>query len=223
MLVVVAVAAVFAGALRSPLLDVDQVIVTGAGESGRDAVIGAAGIELGDQLMDVRLRAAGARVTTLPWVADVAVHRSIDGVVRLEVTERNPVAVIRAGRDRLLVDAVGRILGPAAADGQLTAIELPGGAGRAGEYLPADLAGVLMVAAALTPELHRAIDRLVPGPSITALLRTGGEVVVGPPTRLSAKLRSLSTVVDQVDLACLATIDVRAPGSPVLTRVPGCS
>lgn len=222
LLVVLSVVLVFVGALRSPLLDVDQVVVTGARESGRDAVVAAAGVNVGDQLMDVRLGSAGRGVTELPWVADVTVSRSIDGVVRLEVDERTPVAAVASGTDRLLVDAAGRVLGPGPRSAEYVTIEGPE-TPVAGEYLPGRFADVLAVAAALSPELQQAIDHLVPGPSITAVLRSGGTVELGPPTRLSAKLRSLITVLDQVDLTCLATIDLRAPGSPVLTRALGCS
>jgi hypothetical protein len=54
-------------------------------------------------------------------------------------------------------------------------------------------------------------------------LAEGIEVRFGAPDRLDAKVRSLATVLQQVDLACASVIDVRSPGSPVLTREEGCS
>ena len=59
--------------------------------------------------------------------------------------------------------------------------------------------------------------------SLVARLVDGGEVRLGDASRLAAKLRSLETVLTQVDLTCLAVVDVRAPGSPVLTREEPCS
>jgi len=56
-----------------------------------------------------------------------------------------------------------------------------------------------------------------------ATLGASTEVRFGPATQLDAKVRSLRTVLDQVDLTCAALIDVRSPGSPVLTREEGCS
>src|SRR4051812_39815589 len=59
---VLAVAAGFALALRSPLLDVGAVEVAGAHHTAPAAITQAAGIAAGDQLMDVDLHAAGLRV-----------------------------------------------------------------------------------------------------------------------------------------------------------------
>lgn len=47
----------------------------------------------------------------VPWVADAQVQISLDGVVRCEVTERQPVAVALDGLARAMVDASGRLLG----------------------------------------------------------------------------------------------------------------
>ncbi len=45
----------------------------------------------------------------------------------------------------------------------------------------------------------------------------------GNTDRLTAKLRSLETVLARVDLSCLELLDLRAPTSPVLTRREPCS
>ena len=45
----------------------------------------------------------------------------------------------------------------------------------------------------------------------------------GDARQLDAKVRSLEAVLEQVDLTCLAVLDLRLPGSPVLTREEGCS
>lgn len=223
---VLAVVAGFAGALRSPLLDVDQVVVTGAARTGRDAVLEAAGIEPGEQLMDLDLGAAGARVAALPWVLDVTVSRRLDGTVRLRVEERTPAAVLAVGDGVLLVDGTGRVIGPPA-DGtppDLVRLDGPGLAGlAAGDQLPEAALAALGVAAQLAERLPGAVTSLHAGPDLTGTLAVGGEVVLGGPERLAAKLRSLATVLDQVDLTCLETVDLRAPGNPVLTRAQGCS
>ncbi|MGV3758018.1 MAG: hypothetical protein ACO1PW_00555, partial [Actinomycetota bacterium] len=91
-----------------------------------------------------------------------------------------------------------------------------------GGYLPAATGDALAVAAALEEVLPGAgtglgVDGLV------ATLGGGASVRSGPAARLEAKLRSLNTVLGQVDLTCLAEIDLRLPGSPVLTREEGCS
>ena len=51
----------------------------------------------------------------------------------------------------------------------------------------------------------------------------GGRVNLGDATDLDQKFLSALTMVVQLDLACLDSIDVRAPSVPVLTRTAGCS
>ena len=64
---------------------------------------------------------------------------------------------------------------------------------------------------------------LVLGDEVTGRLESGVEVRFGEATLVEAKVRSLRTMLDRVDLTCLAEIDLRLPGSPVLTREEGCS
>src|SRR5688572_1609136 len=83
---VLAVAVAFLGALRSPLLDVEAVRVSGADRTGAEAVVTASGIARGDQLADVSLGSAGSQVAALPWVGEVRVHRSLGGTIEIAVT-----------------------------------------------------------------------------------------------------------------------------------------
>jgi cell division protein FtsQ len=224
-LLVLAVVAAFAAALRSPLLDVDREIVTGAARTGRAVVAEAAGIHRGDQLMDVDAKGAGQRVAALPWVLDVTVSRGLDGLVKLSGREREPVASVAAGDTLLLVDATGRVLGPPPDGTPAGLVRLEGleGPFSAGNQLPGAASVALGVASRLDDRLQQAVSSLSVGPEISGRLTAGGEVLLGGTDRLSAKLRSLATVLDQVDLTCLATVDLRAPGNPVLTRTQGCS
>jgi cell division protein FtsQ len=220
------VVAGFAVALRSPLLDVDAVEVQGAERTGAAAVLEQAGITPGDQLMDVDLRRAGERVAELPWVDEVQLHRGLDGTVELALTERIPVALVGTGDAAVLVDAEGRALArgselPAVA-AEVVRFDVPGAPVAPGDRLPTEAAEALGLAAhlAATPGLGM---ELVLGDEVVGRLDSGIEVRFGAATRVDAKVRSLRTVLDQVDLTCAAVIDVRAPGSPVLTREEGCS
>ncbi len=222
----VAVVAGFAVALRSPLLDVDSVEVHGAEHTPTDLVVEQAGIARGDQLVDVDLRAAGERVAALPWVDEVHLHRGLDGTVAVTITERTPVAVVGEGDAAVLVDAEGRAVARASEvpDVAATVVRVSGlgTAVEPGDYLPvaADEALALAAQLAATPGLGM---QLVLGDEIIGRLESGIEVRFGSATQVDAKVRSLRTVLDQVDLTCAAVIDVRTPGSPVLTREEGCS
>lgn len=223
--VVAVVAVLFLGALWTPLLDVDEVTVVGAARTGPDVVTQRAGIEPGDPLITVDLGAVGSRVAALPWVAEVRLARGVDGLVTLEVSERTPVAAVATGADAVLVDAGGRVLGPAsdaAGEGPFVALTGVGAVPEPGGYLPAATAAALALAEQLSVNAPAALAELsVDG--LAGTLALGGEVRFGDGRQLDAKARSLRTVLAQVDLTCLAVIDLRLPGSPVLTREEGCS
>lgn len=221
--VVLLVVAAFVGALWTPLLDVDEVTVTGATHSGVAVVAERAGIRAGDPLIRVDLRGAGERVAALPWIAEVHVARGLDGRVALDVTERTPVATIGSGVAALLVDLEGRVLGPvteAPDAGPLVALTglTPAPVGAYVDDAADGLAIAAQVAVA-APGTIASIDAT----QLTATLAQGGEVRFGDARQLDAKLRSLRTMLDQVDLTCLELLDLRLPGSPVLTREGGCS
>jgi cell division septal protein FtsQ len=222
-----AVAAGFFGALRSPLLDVESVRVSGADRSGVEAVVAASGISRGEQLIDVHLRAAGSQVAALPWVGEVHVHRSLGGTVEIAVTERDPAAVLGEGAAAVVVDADGRVLArvsdvPEVASGLVHVAGITGNLAP-GAFLGGKATAGLTLAGRLASVVPGAIAQVSVGDELVATLAQGGEVLFGDTTRLSAKLRSLETMLEQVDLTCLGRIDLRAPGSPVLTRQEGCS
>lgn len=222
---VLLVAAGFVGALWTPLLDVDAVVVDGAARTGAEVVRSQAGIVVGERLIDVDLRTAGRRISALPWVAQVSLHRRVDGVVDISVTERSAVASVGTGTAAALVDRDGRVLGPLTTAPAAGALPLLGGVAAVppvGSFLGGDHRDALRLAEQL--------DRVVPGAAasvsaapLIANLAQGGEVRFGDLSQIDAKMRSLRTVLDQVDLRCLAVLDLQLPGSPVLTRAERCS
>jgi cell division protein FtsQ len=224
---VLAVAAAFAGALRSPLLDVDEISVRGAARTSPDEAIEQAGMSVGDQLIDLDLRAAGERVAALPWVKSVTVHRGLDGRVELDLTERTAVAVVGEGPSAVLVDAEGRVLARAEDEPDLgvalVRVTSEASGLEPGEAAPAALGDALALATRLTGVAGLAVQLGEEGDLVGVLAESGIEVRFGPATRLDAKVRALQTVLDQVDLTCADVIDVGSPGSPVLTREEGCS
>lgn len=220
---VVVVAACFVGALWTPLLDVDAVRVTGAARTGSAEVADAAGVRRGDPLVGVDLALVGQRVAALPWVAEVQLHRGLDGLVVITVTERTPVAVL-GGATPVLVDVDGRVLGPRSEGGAEPLVTLTGSTSvpEPGGYLPSTTADGLALAALLARTAPTALASL-DVEELTGALAAGGEVRFGDARQLDAKVRSLEAVLEQVDLTCLAVLDLRLPGSPVLTREEGCS
>jgi hypothetical protein len=226
------------GLSRSPLLDLDHLEVEGAERLSADAVIAATGFERGDALLDLDLGGATDRLAALPWVEQVTVDRSWRGTVRIQVVERRPVAVARAGAEgpALLVDADGQVLDTATAadldrlplvvglevgepgsrlDGlDLVAVAV---ADRAGEGLLGWVDHIARDDAGLWLELRE--DAVV---SAGGSPGHPGRVQLGDGRELADQLLAAETVLARVELSCLAEIDVRVPSSPVVRRAEDC-
>lgn len=67
----------------------------------------------GDRLFGLPLGAAAQRLSSHPWIARAALHRSLSGSVVVRIQERQPVAVLIDGGAAWFVDAQGALLGPA--------------------------------------------------------------------------------------------------------------
>ncbi|TDV46303.1 cell division protein FtsQ/DivIB [Actinophytocola oryzae] len=93
--------------LFTSLLGVRSVEVVGVREIPKDDVIRAADIADGTPMVRLDADEAAARVAKLPRVFEVRVERSWPSTVQIIVTERAPVAVLRAGSEIHLVDETG--------------------------------------------------------------------------------------------------------------------
>ncbi len=89
------------------LFDARSVAVAGAKELPVDVVKAVAAVPLGTPMLRLDTTAISRRVAAVPRVASVQVRCSLDGTVRIEITERIPVAVVRRGNGLHLVDATG--------------------------------------------------------------------------------------------------------------------
>jgi cell division protein FtsQ len=242
-LAAVAVLVGAAAASRSPLLDVDRVVVAGGEHTTADDVREAAGVRLGDALVSVDVDVVRERVERLPWVAQATVVRGWPSTLKVQVTERAPAALVPVTGDHAaLVDREGRVLSiertvaPAAdgpEDGEavteappevpaglalLTGVGGPMTEGGVLEGDARDALRVAVVAAERMPGVVRSVSV-----ALEAELVAGGVIRFGDAEELDAKVVAAKTVLEQVDLACLAVLDVRVPGSPALTRHQGCS
>lgn len=213
-------------AVLSPLFDVDRIDVRGATATPTEEILAAAGFTAGDQMVRLDVDAATAAVEALPWVDSAVVHRDFPARVEIVVTERTPVGIVRTkGGDEVLVDAEGRVLGPVAlGHGDLARIETASPLPAPGQEVAPELVASLAVVEAVGEGIdgHTVLVRAERGGDVELLVDQRIEVALGPADRLDDKLRSVATVLDQVDLICVATIDVRVADRPVLTRDEPC-
>ncbi len=112
-----AVAVAFAG-VRSYLMhdarfvvaSSDDIQITGAEHLTRDQIVSVFGADLERNIFRVSLAERQEDLERLPWVAHATVMRLLPNVLRVEVTERTPVAFVRQGSQIGLVDASGVLL-----------------------------------------------------------------------------------------------------------------
>ena len=224
-----ALAAAGAGlaATRSPLLDVDKVVIRGAEHTPRADLVAAAGTGDNPLLIEYDTAAAARRIERLPWVRSAHVDRKWPDTVRIAIVERDAVAALPATQGWALLDRDGRIVDVGTDDRGLVAIAATPLRRRAGRDVPTSLRPGLAVAAALAAE-DRAVLRahvkavLVGGRSdavqLGLQLTDGGTVQLGGSDDLQTKLVAAATVLESVAPASIDTLDVRVPNAPVLRR-----
>lgn len=211
---------------RSSLVALAEVRVTGTQRLDPDSVREAADLELGTSTLRLPLDAARERVEALPLVASADVHRLDPLTVQVDVTERQPVAVVRRrGGGAVLVDREGVVLATGAEKG-LPVIRLVRGT------LPEPGEGIDAVPAAANA--HAALAEL-PGPirslvevyvardvdQLELRLASGTTVRFGRGDRVAEKARALGAVLEDLGSTTVAVIDVRAPGRPVVLPQEG--
>jgi cell division protein FtsQ len=211
---VLACAALAAGAVLSPILDVDRIAVRGAPAGTEDAIRAAAGIEHGEPLLLVNTADVAARIEALRWVADARVERELPGVLAVEVTPRTPAGWAPATDGTFLViDSRGDVV--------TSAVAPPAGLPRLGAetaepstrtFQPA----AARVAGALTPELRaRAVAVSVSGGEAAVALADGPQLRLGAPREVAAKARAAAAVLAATAGVPVTYIDVRVPSAPV--------
>ncbi|HUR18014.1 MAG TPA: FtsQ-type POTRA domain-containing protein [Acidimicrobiales bacterium] len=218
------VLAAAAGLTRSPLLDLDYVDVRGAERTPREVLLRETGLGGHPLMVEIHTDRIVRRAEALPWVMDATARRQWPGTVRVHVTERVPAAAVPVDSGRLwgLIDVTGRILevGPAKPAG-LPVIGNVGEVGPPGSSIAPAAGASLEVAASLPEALRRRVADVATGPGGEVelqLVAPGGMVRLGPAEGLDQKYAALETLLEKVDLARLAVIDVRVPRAPVLTR-----
>jgi cell division protein FtsQ len=99
--------------LHSPkvlLLKPEQVEVTGNHIVSREAVLAPFYKDRGRSVLRIPLDARRSEVEQISWVQSTSVERILPNRVRIDISERTPVAFVRNGSDLALIDNFGVIL-----------------------------------------------------------------------------------------------------------------
>jgi cell division protein FtsQ len=92
------------------LQSAEQIEIRGNRFVTADAVTEKFSADMGRSVVRVPLTERREAIESLPWVQQAHVQRVLPNRIRVEITERTPVAFLRAGSDLSMVDAQGVIL-----------------------------------------------------------------------------------------------------------------
>lgn len=194
----------------SSALAVSGVRVAGTDVLTPRAVRAAAQVPMGTPLATVDLKAVSARVENLPAVAHVDVSRAWPNTVRIQVTERQAVAVVDRDGSLRGLDEDGVLF-----RGYARRPDLPLIRTRAGTRSDA-LAEAAKVAGALPPDLSARVDyiQVHTVDTIALQLHDGRTVRWGSADESAQKAEVLAVLLKQK----ASTYDVSVPGQPVISR-----
>ena len=209
--VIVAVLAGFATWLVgfSSVFGVHTVVVTGERRLTEQQVLAAAKVGSGTPLLQLDTAAIRSRVEALPDIASATVTTSFPSTVRISVTERVPVGVVKRGGQYALVDRTGdQFRTTKARPEHLPLLVVPQGT-------DARTTGgaVATVAAALPTRLLARIESVqaLDPRAITLVLHDGRVVQWGDADRSGLKAKVLLALVSRPS----TQIDVSDPEQPV--------
>lgn len=192
--------------LGSRLLVIRQIQVSGAALVAHAEVVEAAGVRLGAPLARVDPSVVEQRVERIRQVESARVERGWPSTLRIDVTERTPIAVDRVNSAYNLLDRFGVTVGAASRrpDGMpLLELENPD---------PEDPAtrAALAVVDALPRDLEDTIAKITASQptEVTLHLKGGAIVIWGGPQRSAQKARTLAALMKRD----AAVYDLSSPG-----------
>lgn len=231
LLIVVAVVALAAViVLKSPVLDVDEIAVSGARATGADAIAEASGVGVGSAILLADLSDVRRSVEALPWVEEATVDRELPGSLVIDVIERTPSAVV-SGEGSVLVDPDGHVLSsadPAAYPASIAAfppfvtVVTTGATPAVGGRVDPSLLDGIALAERLRDNPANVVAAVHLEPTLHLELAGGGIVDLGDGDAIDAKIDAFRTIHARVDQTCILELDLRVPTRPVLTREPSC-
>jgi cell division protein FtsQ len=88
----------------------DQIEIIGAHMVAREAVVSRFAADRGQSVLRIPLEERRLALEELPWIEQASVQRVLPNHIRVDITERTPVAFLRNGTELALIDAHGVIL-----------------------------------------------------------------------------------------------------------------
>jgi len=116
---------------QSELFMLQNVQVHGVSFLDYDDVVAAAGLQAGQNTLDIRMQELEARLRANPWVQSVTLKRSLPDTLVITVQEREPRFWVQQGEKLYFADAAGEVIAPVASSAfkALPLLRLEEGAG----------------------------------------------------------------------------------------------
>ena len=203
--------------VRSPMLSIDEVTVTGANHSDPLGAIEAAGIRPGTPTISVDEASLESVLLADPWIAEARVVVTWPGSVEVEITEHVPIAVVQTANGFANITATGAVVQMLdAPTGWPVITTAEANTPRPGTGLGgAALLGALEFIGSLPPPLAGdAVVTIDAGQRLTASV-AGYQVRLGRAIEMGSKAAALVAVIDH-GVEAGSTIDVTAPRRPAV-------
>lgn len=202
--------------VRSPLLSISSISISGAALSDPEVIIDDLGVIVGTPTIDVDAGAIERAVEADPWIENADVSVRWPGTVDIAVTEHVALAPARAGDGWVMLSGASTVIEPT--DGPVSGVfvvDIDTSSTPIGEHVVSPMvAGALLFGSALRPDLARDAMMAVDDGGLVATV--GGHVVrLGRPIDLEEKALVLAALLD-TELEEGAEINLIAPTRPAV-------
>ena len=105
-------------------LRLETIEVRGRSHTPKPVIIAASELILGEPILTISLPALHERLSTIGWIRTVAVERRMPSTIRVEITERVPMALLQTEDGHRVIDETGTVIAGAdpSAFGHLTVV-----------------------------------------------------------------------------------------------------
>lgn len=205
--------------IRSPLLEIQDVTISGAEHSTPSAALESLDVEPGTPTISVDAGALEAALLIDPWIAEAAVTVTWPGTVDVVVTEHVPIAVVVAQNGLAQVTLDGNVVSLVDDSAGYPTI-VPAGAGVArpgGLMAGAALAGSLEFVSELPPDLVATTVITIDDSAQIAAQVGDYDVRLGRAIDMRSKAAALIALIDY-GVESGSSIDVTAARRPAVTN-----
>ncbi|MEC7558571.1 MAG: cell division protein FtsQ/DivIB [Pseudomonadota bacterium] len=91
-------------------LRLETIEVRGRSHTPKPVIIAASELTLGEPMLTISLPALHERLSTIGWISTVAVERRMPSTIRVEITERVPMALLQTEDGHRVIDETGTVI-----------------------------------------------------------------------------------------------------------------